>query len=71
MCKRDCPACGQPVYVTKSVTPSKDHSHVERLQAIRCSSCGLRGTLTIKEDISWRFPDLPPVTTDLPALPIK
>lgn len=57
--KRCCPTCNSPVHVTKSITPKKGHQHVERLQTLRCSACGLRGTLTIKEDILWHFPDSP------------
>ncbi len=58
--KRICPSCNCPVYVVKSFTPKKDHAHVERLQCICCSVCGLKGTLLIKEDITWyaKDPDL-------------
>ena len=56
--KRTCPACGHAVHVAKSITPSRDHRHVERLQTLKCSHCPVRGILTIKEDIIWTLPDL-------------
>lgn len=56
--KRTCPACGHAVHVAKSITPTKDHYHIERLQTLKCSHCPMRGVLTIKEDIIWSNPDL-------------
>lgn len=56
--KRTCPACGHAVHVAKSITPSRDDHHVERLQTLKCSNCSMRGILTIKEDIIWSNPDL-------------
>ena len=56
--KRTCPVCGHAVHVAKSITPSRDHRHVERRQTLKCSHCPVRGILTIKEDIIWTLPDL-------------
>lgn len=56
--KRTCPRCGSPVHVTKSITPTKDDKHVERLQTLKCTGCPVRGVVISKEEISWTFPDL-------------
>lgn len=56
--KRTCPACGRAVHVAKSITPTRDDRHVERLQTLKCSHCPMRGVITIREDIIWIFPDM-------------
>lgn len=55
--KRPCPRCGGAVHITNTVTPINTPAKVERLQSLTCSQCGLKGTLTTKELITWTYPD--------------
>lgn len=55
--KRECPRCFADVKVVKSVTISKSHTQTVRFQHVRCDLCLLRGYMTTREEIEWRFDD--------------
>lgn len=60
--KRECPRCGHGVQVISSITTAKTSSGSEKYQRIRCEHCGLTGSTSQKEVITWDDADLRKVT---------
>lgn len=50
---RKCPLCGGEVKVTKTFDPSPDSDRSEKLQLIKCISCGLRGNVSVLSVVTW------------------
>ena len=51
--KRLCPVCGKHVLVTKSVPIPHDREVMYRIQTVRCTGCGLQGTIEVTEKCTW------------------
>lgn len=51
--KRPCPKCGSACRVIKSMVVSSNHLSAVRMQNIACTFCGLRGLVTLTEEIEW------------------
>lgn len=55
--KRPCPCCGGISHVVKSTNLQKTTNYVERIQDLKCLSCGAKGILITKEYIDWTCPN--------------
>ncbi len=51
--KRACPLCGHAVQVSQSVTMNKTRDGSERYQKLKCTNCGLTGSASQHEVITW------------------
>lgn len=54
--KRVCPKCGNAVHVIKSIVATSSNDITTRLQSVKCTSCGLSGTIDVTEKLVWHFP---------------